>query len=42
MEQLAQPGGLSHAVGDDAVFGFRARPKDDSLLLGMLSPRNTA
>jgi hypothetical protein len=24
MEQLAQPGGLSHAVGDDAVLGFHA------------------
>jgi hypothetical protein len=34
MEQLAQPGGLSHAVGDDAVLGFRAGPRDDHLSLG--------
>jgi hypothetical protein len=27
MEQLAQPGGLSHAVGDGAVLGFRAGPR---------------
>jgi hypothetical protein len=24
MEQLAQPGGFSHAVGNDAILGFRA------------------
>jgi hypothetical protein len=34
MEQLTQPGGLSHAVGDDAVLGFRAGPRDDRLSLG--------
>jgi hypothetical protein len=36
MEQLAQPGGLSHAVGDSdgAVLGFRAGPRDDRLSLG--------
>jgi hypothetical protein len=34
MEQLAQPGGLSHAVGDGAVLGFHARPRDDHLPLG--------
>jgi hypothetical protein len=34
MEQLALPGDLSHAVGDDAVLGFRARPRDDRLSLG--------
>jgi hypothetical protein len=33
MKQLAQPGGLSHAVGDGAVLGFRARPRDDLLSL---------
>jgi hypothetical protein len=34
MEQLVQPGGLSHAVGDSAVLGFRAGPRDDRLSLG--------
>jgi hypothetical protein len=34
MEQLAQLGGLSHAVGDSVVLGFRARPRDDRLSLG--------
>jgi hypothetical protein len=34
MEQLAQPGGLSHAVGDGVVLGFHAGPKDDRLSLG--------
>jgi hypothetical protein len=34
MEQLTQPGGLSHAVGDDALLGFRAAPRDDCLSLG--------
>jgi hypothetical protein len=36
MEQLAQPAGLSHAVGDDAVLSFRAGPRDDRLSLGRL------
>jgi hypothetical protein len=34
MEQLAQPGGLSHIVGDGAVLDFRAGPRDDCLSLG--------
>jgi hypothetical protein len=34
MEQLAQPGGLSHAVGDGVVLGFRAEPRNDRLSLG--------
>jgi hypothetical protein len=34
MEQLAQPGGFSHAVGDGAVLGFHAGPRDDRLSLG--------
>jgi hypothetical protein len=34
MEHLAQLGGLSHAVGDSAVLGFRAGPRDDRLSLG--------
>jgi hypothetical protein len=34
MEQLAQLGGLSHAVGDGMVLGFRAGPRDDRLSLG--------
>jgi hypothetical protein len=34
MEQLAQPGGLSHAVGDGAVLSFRAGPRDGRLSLG--------
>jgi hypothetical protein len=34
MVQLAQPGGLSHAVGDGTVLGFRAGPRDDRLSLG--------
>jgi hypothetical protein len=34
MEQLAQPGGFSHAVGDGAVLGFHAGPIDDRLSLG--------
>jgi hypothetical protein len=34
MEQLPQPGGLSHAIGDNAVLGFRAGPRDDRLSLG--------
>jgi hypothetical protein len=34
MEQLTQPGGLSHAVGDGAVLSFHAGPRDDRLSLG--------
>jgi hypothetical protein len=34
MEQLAQPGCLSHAVGDGAVLGFRTVLRDDRLSLG--------
>jgi hypothetical protein len=34
MEQLTQPGGLSHVVGDDVVLGFHAGPRDDRLSLG--------
>jgi hypothetical protein len=34
MEQQAQSGGLSHAVGDGAVLGFRAGPRDDRMSLG--------
>jgi hypothetical protein len=33
MKQLAQPGGLSHVVGNGAVLGFRAGPRDDRLSL---------
>jgi hypothetical protein len=34
MEQLAQLGSLSHAVGDGVVLGFRAGQRDDRLSLG--------
>jgi hypothetical protein len=33
-QQLAQPGGLSHTVGDDAVLSLRTGAGDDSLPLG--------
>jgi hypothetical protein len=33
-QQLAQPGGLSHTVGDAAVLGLRTGAGDDSLPLG--------
>jgi hypothetical protein len=36
MEQLVQPGGLSHAFGDGLVLGFRVGPRDDRLSLGRL------
>jgi hypothetical protein len=36
MQELAQPGGLSHTIGDDTVLGFGARAGDDSLPLGRL------
>jgi hypothetical protein len=32
-QQLAQPGGLGHTVGDDAVLGLRTGAGDDSLPL---------
>jgi hypothetical protein len=34
MEQLVQPGGLSHAFGDGLVLDFRTGPRDDRLSLG--------
>jgi hypothetical protein len=34
MEQLAQLGSLSHAVGDGVVLGFHAGQRDDRLSLG--------
>jgi hypothetical protein len=34
MQELAQPGGLSHTIGDDTVLGFGAGVGDDSLPLG--------
>jgi hypothetical protein len=34
MQELAQPGGLSHTIGDDTILGFGAGARDDSLLLG--------
>jgi hypothetical protein len=34
MEQLAQPGSLSHVVGDGAVLGFCTGPRDDHMSLG--------
>jgi hypothetical protein len=34
MEQLAQPGGLSYAIGDGVVLSIRARPGHDRLSLG--------
>jgi hypothetical protein len=34
MEQQAQSGALSHVVGDGAVLGFRAGPRDDRMSLG--------
>jgi hypothetical protein len=33
-QQLAQPGGLRHTVGDGAVLGLRTGAGDDSLPLG--------
>jgi hypothetical protein len=33
MQELAQPGGLSHTIGDDTVLDFGAGAGDDSLLL---------
>jgi hypothetical protein len=39
VEQLTQPSGLSHAVGNDTILGLSARAGDDNT---KLSPRNTA
>jgi hypothetical protein len=34
MQELAQPGGFSHTIGDGTVLGFGAGAGDDSLPLG--------
>jgi hypothetical protein len=34
MEQLMQPSGLSHAIGNDVILGFCAGAGDDGLSLG--------
>jgi hypothetical protein len=34
MQELAQPGGLSHTIGDDTVLGFDAEARDNSLPIG--------
>jgi hypothetical protein len=34
MEQLTQPGGLSHAVGNGMILGLSAGAGDDGLPLG--------
>jgi hypothetical protein len=34
VEQLAQPGGLCHAIGHDAVLGLYTGARDDGLPLG--------
>jgi hypothetical protein len=34
VEELAQPGGLCHAVGHDTVLGLSAGARDDGLPLG--------
>jgi hypothetical protein len=34
MQEMAQPGGLSHTIGDGTVLGFGARAGDDNLPLG--------
>jgi hypothetical protein len=34
LEKLAQPGGLCHAVGHNAVLGLCARARDDRLPFG--------
>jgi hypothetical protein len=34
MEQLTQPGGLSHTIGNDTIFGLSAVAEDDGLPLG--------
>jgi hypothetical protein len=46
MEQLPQPSGLSHTVGDDTVLSLRAGMRDGNLSFGrprhQVDPRNTA
>jgi hypothetical protein len=46
VEQLTQPGGLNHTVGNGTILGLNARAGDDSLPLGrpgnQVVPRNTA
>jgi hypothetical protein len=39
MEQLAQLGALSHAVGDDAILGLHAGLRHDHLSLGRSGPQ---
>jgi hypothetical protein len=34
VEQLSQPSGLSHAVGNSTILGLSARARDDGLPLG--------
>jgi hypothetical protein len=34
MQELAQPGGLSHTIGDGTVLGFDAGAGDESLSFG--------
>jgi hypothetical protein len=45
LEELAQPGGLYHVVGHNAVLGLRAGAEDDGPPLGgqetRLAPNNT-
>jgi hypothetical protein len=41
MQELAQPGGLSHTIGDDTVLGFGAGAGDDSLPLGRPGDQET-
>ncbi len=36
VEQLSQPSGLSHAVGNDAILSLGAEAGDDGLPLGRL------
>jgi hypothetical protein len=46
MEQLLQPSGLSHTIGDGTVHSLRAATEDDGLPFGQpghqVGPRNTA
>jgi hypothetical protein len=46
VEQLSQPSGLSHVVGNDTILGLSAGAGDDGLPLGRSGnqdvPRNTA
>jgi hypothetical protein len=34
VEQLTQPGGLSHAIGNGTILGLSGRARDDGLSLG--------